>query len=198
MMWFINLISFSFHLNRSLIICNKCHYSLVLLHRSKIFATISLTDFRFSVVFISLSMRILPQCLKLTVITSFLHHSYSSCLSLLRKERTREGWINEPINQYYIHPICRLDQGNLPQPYTLSVKEEVFAACFTSKENKILTSNGSGTINVSYIENSIFWYEFCELPYFLLTYFLYPEMYHNTSNMDTLYTFFLLKNWGTA
>jgi hypothetical protein len=38
----------------------------------------------------------------------------------------------------------------------LSVKEEVFAAWFTSKENKILTSNGNGTINVSYTEIFVF------------------------------------------
>jgi hypothetical protein len=29
------------------------------------------------------------------------------------------------------------------------VKEEVFAACFTTEETKILTSDGSGTITVS-------------------------------------------------
>lgn len=41
-----------------------------------------------------------------------------------------------------------LDQDNLQQPRTLSVKEEVFAACFATEESKILTSDGSGTITL--------------------------------------------------
>ena len=52
-------------------------------------------------------------------------------------------------SKHYILHVCRLDQENVQQPRTLSVKEEVFAACFTTEETKILTSDGSGTITVS-------------------------------------------------
>lgn len=45
--------------------------------------------------------------------------------------------------------ICRLDQDWTPQSYTLPLKDEVFSACFTGDQNKILIANETGTINVS-------------------------------------------------
>ncbi|XP_069696583.1 apoptotic protease-activating factor 1-like isoform X2 [Periplaneta americana] len=49
-------------------------------------------------------------------------------------------------NKLYLEFL--LHQHIVSQPQTLSVKEEVFAACFTSKENQILTANGNGIINL--------------------------------------------------
>jgi hypothetical protein len=67
------------------------------------------------------------------------------------------------VNKQYFLCDCRLDQDDIPQPFTLQVREEVFAACFTAKKNKILASNGNGIINVSCTENAIFQYECCRL-----------------------------------
>ncbi|KAJ9583731.1 hypothetical protein L9F63_021930, partial [Diploptera punctata] len=64
------------------------------------------------------------------------NHVYTEALKIARRRP----------NKLYLEFL--LDQDTVPQPHTLSLKEEVFAACFTTLEKKLLISNGCGVINL--------------------------------------------------
>ncbi|PSN50314.1 hypothetical protein C0J52_10118 [Blattella germanica] len=52
----------------------------------------------------------------------------------------------ERPNKLYLEFL--VDQDTTSQPQTLLVKQEVFAACFTAEEKKILVTNGNGLIHL--------------------------------------------------